>query len=239
MKLNKTNKGLFITGTDTDVGKTFITQKILMQLSAQSISCVAMKPVASGAIATSSGLRNDDALILQKASNIFVPYDLINPYCFEPAIAPHLAAQVSGVTIQTSVILDAFYELQRLADVVIVEGVGGWQVPLNTQITNLLSVASLAEQLNLPVVLVVGLRLGCINHALLTANAITNSQCTMAGWVANEIDDTFLSADDCISTLQNQIDKPLMANVAWHHKKNLSNKINYNVVFDLDQVLLH
>ncbi len=243
MKLNntqhKTSKGFFITGTDTDVGKTFITQKILQQLSAQSISCVAMKPVASGAVATADGLRNDDALKLQRASSISVPYDLMNPYCFEPAIAPHLAAQMSGVTIQSSVILDAFQELTNLADVVIVEGVGGWQVPLNIQAENSLSVARLAELINLPIILVVGLRLGCINHALLSSAAINNSQCSIAGWIANNIDNNFLSANDSVETLQNQIASPLLANVAWQHTHDLSYKTNDLTIFDLDQILLH
>ncbi len=243
MKLNntqhKTSKGFFITGTDTDVGKTFITQKILQQLSAQSISCVAMKPVASGAVATADGLRNDDALILQQESTVTAPYELINPYCFEPAIAPHLAARMSGVTIQSSVILDAFHELTGLAEVVIVEGVGGWQVPLNTQADSILSVASLAELINLPIILVVGLRLGCINHALLSTNSICNSQCSMAGWIANNIDDQFLSANDCIDTLQNQISTPLIANVTWQDNNSLSSRTNNAIEFNLAQILIH
>jgi len=219
MKLNKINnvKGLFITGTDTGVGKTYISQKILQQLSAQSISCVAMKPVASGAVQTEHGLRNADALTLQSAANVDVPYELLNPYCFEPAIAPHLAAQQSGVVIDQSVIIEAFESLSRLADVVIVEGVGGWSVPLNTKQS--LSVASLAEQLQLPVVLVVALRLGCINHALLSCDAIANSQCDLLGWIANNCVNNFNTADECVSTLQDQIVQPLLANFPCHDGK--------------------
>ncbi len=225
-------KGLFITGTDTAVGKTFVTQRILQQLNSQSISCVAMKPVASGAIQTENGLRNDDALKLQQACNVTVPYELLNPYCFESAIAPHLAAQQSGVEIHSNVILDAFYELSLLAEVVIVEGVGGWQVPLNTDANNVLSVSSIAAQMQLPIVMVVGLRLGCINHALLTYQAIQNSPCSIAGWVANAVDTEFSSANDCVSTLKKQLFSPLLANLPWCNAQN-NKKTEDN--FDLDQ----
>lgn len=236
MTLNRP-KGLFITGTDTAVGKTFVTQRILQQLNSQSISCVAMKPIASGAIQTDNGLRNDDALKLQQACNVTVPYELLNPYCFEPAIAPHLAAQQSGIVIQSKVILDAFHELCLLADVVLVEGVGGWQVPLNTDAENVLSVASLAAQMKLPIVMVVGLRLGCINHALLTYQAIQNSSCSMAGWVANEVDTQFSTANDCVATLKKQIFLPLLANLPWCQEPNfLKNNQKMNTIFDLDQL---
>jgi len=240
MTLNKFHQGLFITGTDTGVGKTYITQKLIDQLTAQSISCVAMKPVASGAIQTEHGLRNDDALILQQASNIKVPYELLNPYCFEPAIAPHLAAQQSGIVIQQSVIIDAFQELSLLADIVIVEGVGGWQVPLDIQSDSALSVCSLAEQLGLPIVLVVALRLGCINHALLTRDAIYNSQCSMFGWVANNCERDFDSASDCVLTLTDQISEPLLANVQWSEQQIESDtKLTQDSLFNLDQLLIN
>jgi len=238
MTLNNNFKGLFITGTDTAVGKTYVTQRILEQLTSQSISCVGMKPVASGAVKTSDGLRNDDALKLQHASSIAAPYELINPYCFEPAIAPHLAAQQAGVVINASVIFDAFKKLSLLADVVIVEGVGGWFVPLNTEAGQSLTVATLAMQLHLPIVLVVGLRIGCLNHALLTHYTIYRQQCEMAGWIANDIDNELLFAQQQIDLLQDQISAPLLAHLPWTEKniqsKNNVNKLN---VIDLDHLL--
>lgn len=236
MKSNK-SMGFFITGTDTGVGKTYVTQKILQQLSSKSIACVAMKPVASGASQTANGLRNDDAVKLQQASNVSVPYELLNPYCFEPAIAPHLAAQQSGVTIELSVILAAYHELSALADIVIVEGVGGWQVPLNTNVENSLFVSTLAEQLQLPVILVVGLQLGCLNHALLSCYSIYNSQCAMAGWIANNIDKNFLFVNECVATLEEQISKPLLANLSWN-KTELNSSVKSDVI-DLDHFLIN
>ncbi|MFV2059134.1 MAG: dethiobiotin synthase [Gammaproteobacteria bacterium] len=241
MKSNKTNsvKGLFITGTDTGVGKTHVTQQILQQLSAQSISCVAMKPVASGAIQTANGLRNDDAVILQKTSSVHAAYELINPYCFEPAIAPHLAAQLSGVTIEPEVILNAFYELSSLADIVIVEGVGGWQVPLNEQVSGVYTIATLAEQLQLPVVLVVGLRLGCMNHALLSHDSIYNSNSQLAGWIANSVDKTMLYGTEQIQFLKEQLPTPLLAHLSWCENQSQSsdNFINDEII-DLDHLLI-
>ena len=235
---NKKYRGLFITGTDTAVGKTYVTQQILAQLKAQSISCVAMKPVASGAHQTEYGLRNDDALKLQHASSVEVPYELINPYCFEPAIAPHLAAQQSGVVIQASVILDAFNELSSRADVVIVEGVGGWQVPLNVQTHNVFSVSTLAEQLQLPVVLVVGLRLGCLNHAQLSYYSIYNSRCQFAGWIANSVENDLLYSREQIEFLQQQLSVPLLAHfTCCRDSTKLENNVINDEVIDLDHLL--
>ncbi len=235
---NKKPRGLFITGTDTAVGKTYVTQRILAQLKAQSISCVAMKPVASGAPQTEMGLRNDDALKLQQASSVQVPYDLINPYCFEPAIAPHLAAQQSGVVIQASVILEAFNELCSLAEVVIVEGVGGWQVPLNVETNEVFSVATLAEQMKLPVVLVVGLRLGCLNHAQLSYYSIYDSQCQFAGWVANNVEYGLLNSREQIQFLQQQLSVPLLAQFSLCRDiDNLENNVIADEVIDLDHLL--
>jgi dethiobiotin synthetase len=239
MKLNKA-KGLFITGTDTAVGKTYVTQRILQQLSSQSISCIAMKPVASGAIKTTEGLRNNDALKLQQAANVNVPYELINPYCFEPAIAPHLAAQQSGVVIEPSIILDAYHELSSRADVVIVEGVGGWQVPLNTQSNKVYSISTLAEQLQLPVVLVVGLRLGCLNHAQLSAYSIYNSQCSLVGWIANTVEKDLLHSKEQVQFLQDQISSPLLGHLSWSNNKiGSQNNFIYDEVIDLDHLLIN
>jgi len=239
MKSNNSKvRGLFVTGTDTGVGKTHVTEQILRQLGSQSISCVAMKPVASGAIQTANGLRNEDALKLQQASSVDAPYELVNPYCFESAVAPHIAAQQTGVSIDSKVIVRAFEELVTLADVIIVEGVGGWQVPLNTEQGLELSVASLAEQLQLPVLLVVGLRVGCINHALLSDYTIYNGASSLAGWIANSIDKDLMFADEQIEYLQQQLLSPLLAKLPWQ-TDSVSPKINYNNfnVIDLDHCL--
>jgi len=174
-------KGYFITATDTDAGKTFITAGLLQQLSNQGHRTLGFKPVASGCQLTEQGLQNDDALKLMQAANVPLDYQSVNPYAFEPAIAPHIAAQQAGVTIDMANIANIIAQQQHQADYVLVEGVGGWMVPLNARET----VADLARLLNFPVILVVNMRLGCINHALLTAQAIARTGLSLAGWIAN------------------------------------------------------
>jgi dethiobiotin synthetase len=174
-------RGYFITGTDTGVGKTVVTLGLMERLQACGLRVVAMKPVASGCLRTPQGLRNDDSLQLQRQGSIALQYHQVNPYAFEPAIAPHLAATEAGVRIDLAAIREGFEQLAAQADRVCVEGVGGWLVPLNASHT----VADLAGVLGLDVILVVGIRLGCLNHALLTARAIHSSGLGFAGWVAN------------------------------------------------------
>jgi dethiobiotin synthetase len=171
----------FITGTDTDVGKTLVSCALLHGFAARGRRVVGMKPVAAGCTA---GALSDDVLQLRAASNITASDELVNPYAFEPAIAPHLAAQQAGVVIDLMRIVAAYRKLAAQADVVIVEGAGGFMVPLNGSQTG----ADLAQQLGLPVILVVGMRLGCINHALLTVRAIAELRLQCAGWVANVLD---------------------------------------------------
>ncbi|RLA06846.1 MAG: dethiobiotin synthase, partial [Gammaproteobacteria bacterium] len=168
---------------DTGVGKTWISQGLMRCLASSGKSVVGMKPVASGCLRTDQGLRNDDALLLQQAATISVAYELINPYSFEPAIAPEAAADLAGVTIDPRHIFDCYEELNSIADSVVVEGVGGWRVPLAGDY----DVAMMARQLALPVVLVVNIRLGCINHARLTAESIRGSGMHLLGWVANHL----------------------------------------------------
>lgn len=168
-----------------------------------------MKPVASGAHRQADGLRNDDALQLQAAANVKLPYTTLNPYCFEPAIAPHLAAEDAGTSID---IAHVDHVLQGIeADVVIVEGAGGWQTPLNAQE----SMADLAQTLELPVILVVGMRLGCLNHAALTSDAIVRSALPFAGWIANHVDPHMLYAERNQSFLSDRIGAPLLAIVPF------------------------
>jgi len=199
-------QGYFITGTDTGVGKTLIATALLQLFNAAGVTTVAMKPVASGCTDTGEGLRNHDALGLMRAASIDCDYDAVNPYAFAPAIAPHIAARQAGVSINMDTLLAGFEDLKAQADVVVVEGVGGWQVPLNDSET----MADLAVRLGLPVLLVVGLRLGCLNHALLTADAIRQSGLPLAGWVANTLDAALESPEENIAALAARLPAPCL-----------------------------
>lgn len=175
--------GYFITGTDTGVGKTAVTLGLMQVMQARGCRVAAMKPVASGGESTAAGLRNNDALLLQQQASVALEYRQLNPYCFAPSIAPHIAAEQAGVRIDINKICNEYNKIKGVSDCVLVEGAGGWQVPLNAD-ENL---ADLAVALDLEVILVVAIRLGCLNHALLTAESITNSGCELAGWVANHL----------------------------------------------------
>jgi dethiobiotin synthetase len=177
-------RGWFVTGTDTGVGKTHVACALVAGLAATGRRAVGMKPVASGARRTPAGLRHADAEQLLAAGNVAVAYDTVNPYCFEPAVAPHLAAEDAGVEMRLQTLLDAHAHLRALADCTVVEGAGGWRVPLGPRTT----MSDLGRALGLPVLLVVGLRLGCLNHARLTLEAIRHDGVPFAGWVANACD---------------------------------------------------
>jgi len=205
-----TEKGLFITGTDTDVGKTEVTLGIMAAMAAMGRTVVGMKPVASGCESTAEGLRNADALRIQAAGLLAVDYDLVNPYAFQPAVAPHLAAAMASTEIRFLPIVDRFRQLAEAAEVV-VEGVGGWRVPLGPDG----EVASLAAVLKLPVVLVVGMRLGCINHALLTVESIERSGMRLAGWVANTIDPAMALYTENLASLRERIAAPFLGAVPY------------------------
>lgn len=173
---------LFVTGTDTEVGKTRISVGLVKVLQQQGYSVAAMKPVASGCEWQDGQLQNEDALALSQQADIKLPYSQVNPYAFEPAIAPHLAADQVGQSISLDLIETNFAAMKLQADAIVVEGAGGWLVPLNDQKT----IADLAKALQIPVVLVVAIKLGCINHALLTVQAIATSGLKLEGWVAND-----------------------------------------------------
>lgn len=205
------NNGFFITGTDTEVGKTYASCALLRALSNAGQQVAAMKPIASGCEMTAEGLRNDDALQLMENSDLKLPYELVNPYHFAPAIAPHIAASEAGVTIELKHLKQQFEEISQQADLTIVEGAGGWLVPLDHQH----NMADLAEQLGLPIILVVGIRLGCINHALLTAAAIRAQGLPLAGWIANRVDPDCARADENILTIQQRIDFPLLGKLPY------------------------
>lgn len=176
--------GVFVTGTDTGVGKTLVSVSFVKALVNHGLRVAVMKPIASGSEHTPDGLRNSDALALAKASNISVPYAALNPYCFEPAVSPHIAADEAGVRVDPTVIRNRLAALASGADFAVVEGAGGWYAP----ISRTLAMADLPKWLELPVLLVVGVRLGCLNHARLTREAIHSAGVPLAGWVANSID---------------------------------------------------
>ncbi len=212
------NKGYFITGTDTGVGKTHFSVGLVHALRAQGKTVAVMKPIASGGNYDSGELRNDDAQQLLDASGLDIPYELVNPYVFEAPVAPHLAAAENNIEISLPYILDAYQQLAAKADVVVVEGAGGWQVPLaaGTEKFQQHSMADLAQQLKLPVIIVVGMRLGCLNHALLTVQAIKNTRLKFYGWVANTLEDEMLRYSENINTLKTLIDEPLVAEIPFN-----------------------
>ncbi len=209
MQKNKT--AYFITGTDTDVGKTYIASALIKHLCEQGLQAVGMKPVAAGAELVSGRLLNSDVIELIKAGNVDADLALINPYVFAPAIAPHIAAEKVGVTVSLDNIQQAFDVLQAKADVVVVEGAGGFRVPINYEQT----MADLVVKLTLPVILVVGVRLGCINHALMTAGSIRAAGLNLVGWVANRIDPNMPAIEENIATLKAMLKAPCIADVAW------------------------
>ncbi len=203
--------GFFVTGTDTGVGKTLVACGLLAAFTARGTKAVGMKPVACGAESGVNGLVNDDVERLIAAGNVSAPREHVNPYCFLPPIAPHIAARQAGVTIALDRIERSFHALAVLADVVVVEGVGGFHVPLGPST----DAAQLAARLALPVVLVVGMRLGCLNHALLSAEAVAGRGLKLAGWVANHIDPQMAAVEENVRALEERIGAPLMARISF------------------------
>lgn len=191
----------FITGTDTGIGKTYVACQLIREYVAQGYRVVGMKPVAAGCEFVDGQWINEDVALLTQASNLKAPLHWVNPYCFKAPIAPHIAAEQEGVEIQLAVIQQAFTELAQLADIVVVEGAGGLLVPLNANDT----IADLIALLNIPIMLVVGMRLGCINHALLTLEVIQSRRLPISAWVANPIDKSMLCYAENLSTLQSKM----------------------------------
>ncbi len=204
-------RSFFVTGTDTGVGKTLVTAALLRRLREAGVAVAGMKPLAAGAIAGPEGPANEDALLLQAESSIRHPYATVNPWLFTPAIAPHIAAAEAGVAIDTSRIIAAHARLAASADVVLAEGAGGFLVPLDAR----RSCAELPGLLGMEVLLVVGLRLGCLNHALLTAEAIATRGLLLAGWVGNGIDPAFARHEENVATLAFRLAAPCLGIVPW------------------------
>lgn len=198
-------KGFFVTGTDTDVGKTLVATALIRQLVAQGQRVAAMKPIAAGAVQTEEGLLNDDVAQLRDASNVAAPLALINPYVFAAPVAPHLAAAQQRLEMDVAHIEQAYQTLCEHAQWIVVEGAGGFCVPLNSRVTT----AELAQRLALPLVLVVGMRLGCLNHALLTIAKIEAMGLNIIGWVANSLAKPMPLLEENIETLKAKIPAPL------------------------------
>lgn len=207
-------KSFFVTGTDTGVGKTLISAGLLLAARHQGLRTAALKPVAAGCDQTEAGLRNDDALLLQSVITQSLTYEQINPVALEPAIAPHIAAEQNKRRLSVDRLAGFARGVLTMADFTIVEGAGGWRVPLNAHET----LADLAQVLELPVIMVVAIRLGCINHALLTAEAIARDGLVLAGWVANCSDPDMPFQQENIATLAQRIDAPCLAVVPWLHQ---------------------
>lgn len=209
--MQKNKQAFFITGTDTDVGKTYIASALVKHFCEQGLQALGMKPVAAGAEMVNGLLLNSDVTELIKVGNVDADLKLINPYVFAPAIAPHIAAEQAGIRVSLDNIQQSFDVLQTKADVVVVEGAGGFRVPINREQT----MADLAVKLNLPIILVVGIRLGCINHALMTAGSIRAAGLNLVGWVANRIDPNMPAIEENIATLKAMIKAACIADVAW------------------------
>ena len=197
--------GFFVTGTDTSVGKTVCAAALTRALARRGLRVAVMKPVASGAVRTAQGLRSEDALALLAEASVPAPYATVNPYCFEPPISPHIAAAEAGESIELARIGTCYAALAAAADCVIVEGAGGWLAPISPGH----SMADIAAVLALPVILVVGMRLGCLNHALLSHESIRARGAKFAGWVANGIDPAMDRAAENRATLQAHLGEPL------------------------------
>jgi dethiobiotin synthetase len=205
------SSGFFITGTDTEVGKTLVSVAVIHALRNRGLQVAGMKPVASGCYESVSGLRNTDVDQIADATTVPADYAVISRYRFLPAIAPHIAAAEADVKIAIEQIADDFIQLATGSDCVVVEGVGGWQVPINSEEF----MSDLAVRLQLPVIIVVGGRLGCINHALLTAESVQAAGLKVYGWVFNQVDPDMLQADAVKSALQDYMPGTMLADIEF------------------------
>ena len=223
-------KGVFVTATDTGAGKTVVSCALISALRRTGLRVAGMKPVASGCEQTAAGLISDDARQLADASGLGLPMDLVNSYRFLPAIAPHVAAAEAGTRIELPRIKAVFLQLCAFADVVVVEGIGGLRVPLNDRE----EVADLVQMLGLPVVLVVGMRLGCLNHALLTAEAVERREIPVCGWVANHIDPDMAHQEENVMALGDRLGWPSVGRIPFLTDTSVDHVAKH---LDRDQIL--
>jgi len=218
MKPADRKRGYFVTGTDTGVGKTLVTAALLRVFRGAGMRVAGMKPIAAGAVAGPEGPANEDALLLQAESSVRHPYALVNPCLFEPAIAPHIAASEAGRPIDTASIAQAHERLAASAEIVFAEGAGGFLVPLDER----RSCAELPALLGMHVILVVGLRLGCLNHAFLTVEALAARGLTLAGWIGNAIDPGFARREANLAALAARVPAPCLGLVPWMAEPSVS-----------------
>lgn len=204
-------RGVFVTGTDTDCGKTLVASLLIRSLRERGVQVAGFKPVAAGAVLRDGFLQNDDALTLAEASGLDLPYAQVNPYCFAAPVSPHLAAADVGETIDLRRVRRVRDQLAAAADYLVVEGAGGWRVPLGPG----LDMQDLAIALGFPVILVVGMRLGCLNHARLSVQAIRSSGLPLAGWVGSRIDPQMSRFDENVSTLKQCLGAPCLGVVPY------------------------
>lgn len=209
------SKSFFITGTDTDVGKTLVARTLLHAFASRGIVCAGYKPVSAGCTATPEGLRNQDALLLQRAASLPLPYELVNPFAYAPPIAPHIAAAEAGRPIALAGLSAGLRAIEQVgAELILVEGAGGWCLPLGGGA--LLSDWVARERL--PVILVVGMRLGCLNHALLTVAAIRSMGLPVAGWVANRLDPQMSRYGENLAALRELLSAPFLGEIPFVDK---------------------
>ncbi|MFQ5470516.1 MAG: dethiobiotin synthase [Gammaproteobacteria bacterium] len=208
---------IFVTGTDTGIGKTWISCGLLDAFNVKGLNTLAMKPVASGCELRDGKRVNEDAELLMQHASVSIPYSDVNPYAFNDPVAPHLAAQQENTPICLDAIKNLYLKNREKSDVIVMEGVGGWLVPISESKT----VSDIVRECNLATVLVVGIRLGCINHALLTVDSLRNSGAHLKGWVANLIDQHCNNVEGNIQTLKDRIDAPLMGSVPFLKNKNV------------------
>jgi len=214
--MNKVAKAYFVTGTDTDVGKTLVTAGLLAAAKQQGATSLAIKPVAAGCEVSPQGLQNDDALQLMAQMTEQLDYQQVNPVALAPAVAPHIAAQQAGQTLTLQPLITHCQKvLKTPVGFALIEGAGGWRLPLNE--SEYLS--GLPKALDMPVILVVGMKLGCLNHALLTAEAIKQDGLILAGWVANCVDENMSCFEENLQTLKQTFNAPLLGVVPWLNDK--------------------
>ena len=204
-------KRFFVTGTDTEVGKTIASSALLQAANQLGFHTAGYKPVASGSELTAAGLRNEDALALQRHSRVALRYEQVNPYTFAEPTSPHIISADEGRPIAAARLSSGLRELERLADWVLVEGAGGWFTPLSETLT----FADWAQAEQLPVILVVGVKLGCINHAMLTAQAVRQAGLPLAGWIANDVQPPGKRHAEYLATLKNRLAAPFLGEIPW------------------------
>jgi dethiobiotin synthetase len=214
---------VFITGTDTDSGKTLVTLGLMHALQKQGLRVNGMKPVAAGVSEVDGQLVNQDAHLIRVQATCLLDYELVNPFLFKPAIAPHIAARLIDEKIQFQAIRQALSKIEKQSDLVLVEGAGGWMVPLDDQ----MDVADIAVKMNLPVILVVGLKLGCINHARLSMQAIQARGCQVLGWIGSQVDPKMMNVDENIETLKQYLPAKCLGIIAFQEKPHVDTVAGY------------